>query len=234
MMIIALGVVSCEVKEEIKVIGSGETRLVVYNDSRDTLLVYLTLGSVSGCVWDVREVEWIEDTVSGQLGKQGTFVLMPGDSTAAYGGGGLGFNGVLSFGYAPDNCASVSYTNGLNQFEFIVNNGFQEGEPQETVDISCVHGVNCVIRVNLGGAEWNAGVLSPIESFANTMNRNEIGIAGVYPYGCDVCVGSKNPPSCIKLPQPSQKQAICNVQRDASMSGGLVQVRYLGKVDILK
>lgn len=240
MVMLALGVVSCEINESINEVvvddvgSGGETRLVVYNDSKDTVLVYLTLGVVEGCVGNVREVDWVQDTVVGQRGLQGTFVLMPQDSTAEFGGGGLGFDGVLSFNFAPDNCVSPSYTNGLNQFEFIVNNGFQAGYPQETVDISCVHGVNCVVRVELSDSNWTAGPVGVVQSFANTMDRSQVGIAGVYPYGCDTCTGSKRPPSCIKLPQPAQKRKICNVQRGASLSGGLVKVRYLGKVSVLR
>lgn len=236
-IILSLGVWSCtEVKEEVIIeCSASPTLMTVYNHSKDTVLVYLTLGTTQGCVQNVNEVPWIQDTIAGQRGLQGTFVLMPGDSTECYGGDSLGFNGVLSFNYAPDNCTSPSYTNGLNQFEFIINNAFQAGNPQETIDISCVHGVNCVIRVNLSDSNWNAGPTIPmIQSFANTMNKNFIGAAGVYPYGCDWCDSIHSPPSCIPLPQPHQKAAICNVQRNANNNGGTIKIIYLGKVDILK
>ena len=239
-IVLTLSVWSCtEVKEEVVIEtcdSTSPTLMTVYNHSKDTVLVYLTLGMTPGCVQNVNEVPWIQDTIAGQRGLQGTFVLMPGDSTECYGGDSLGFNGVLSFNYAPDNCTSPSYTNGLNQFEFIINNAFQAGNPQETIDISCVHGTNCVIRVNLYSDNyWNAGpAIQNVQSFANTMNKNFVGGVGVYPYGCDTCTGSKTPPSCIPLPQPHQKSAICNVQRNASNSGGTVKIIYLGKVEILK
>ena len=235
-IILSLSVWSCtEIKEEI-IESTSPTLMTVYNHSKDTVLVYLTLGVTEGCVQNVNEVPWIQDTIAGQRGLQGTFVLMPGDSTIAYGGDSLGFNGVISFHYAPDNCTAPSYTNGLNQFEFIINNSFQAGNPQETIDISCVHGVNCVIRVNLiSNNYWNAGPeYQNVQSFANTMNKNFIGAAGVYPFGCDWCDSIHSPPSCIPLPQPHQKAAICNVQRNASSNGGTIKIIYLGDVDILK
>mgnify|MGYP003651294062 CR=1 FL=1 len=212
----------------------SQTTMQIFNHSKDTVLVYVTLGATPGCIQDVSLIPFITDTLQGGL--QGTFTLAPNDSTIAYAPDSLGYNGVISFNYAPDNCTTPSYTNGLNQFEFIINNSFQAGNPQETIDISCVHGVNCVIRVDLlTNNYFNAGPTLPkIQSFANTMNRNEIGIAGVYPFGCDTCTGSKNPPSCISLPQPHQTQSICNVQRNASQSGGLIKVIYLGQVNILK
>jgi hypothetical protein len=143
---------------------------------------------------------------------------------------GLGYNGVVSFNYAPDNCSSPAYPNGINQFEFIIDNAFQGPGSQETVDISCVHGTNCIIRVDLGNdSSWNASPARPVvQSFVNDLNRNAVGLTGVYPYGCDTCTGSKNPPSCIVLPQPSQSLSICNVQRNSANSGGIIKVIYLG------
>lgn len=226
-----LGMNSCTEKVEV----SSATSMKVYNDSKDTVLVYLTLGTTEGCIQNVNEVPWVQDTVTGQCGLQGTFLLMPGDSTESFNGDGLGFNGVLSFNHAPDNCPAPSYTNGINQFEFIINNSFQTGQPQETIDISCVHGVNCVIRVDVSDTNWNAGSTIPmIQSFANTMDKNRTGIAGVFPYACTHCTDYIGAPNCIPTPQPVQKESICNVQRNADLSGGQIKVIYLGKVDILK
>lgn len=220
----------------VKPVLSSHTLMMIKNDSKDSVLVYVTLGTTWGCIQNVLLVPYVTDSVPGQRGLQGTFVLAPGDSTMAWAPDSLGYNGVISFGYAPDNCTTPSYTNGLNQFEFIINNDFQPGSPQETVDISCVHGTNCVIRVSLETeSSWNAGPSFPsIQGFANTMDKNQIGTPGVYPYGCDTCTASKSPPTCIPLPQPAQKSKICNVQRDAVLSGGLIKVIYLGAIDILK
>lgn len=217
-------------------VSNTTTLMQIKNDSKDSVLVYVTLGMTPGCIHSVSMIPYVTDTVSGQRGLQGTFILAPGDSTISWAPDSLGYNGVISFNHAPDNCPAPSYTNGLNQFEFIINNKFQPGNPQETIDISCVHGVNCVIRVNLKTeSSWNAGSTFPsVQGFANTMDRSQIGTPGVYPYGCDVCTASQNPPSCIPLPQPVQKTAICNVQRDAVLSGGTIYVIYLAKEEPLK
>lgn len=241
-LILALGGWACTEKitvvEEVKVdiLDTPATLMSIYNHSKDSVVVYVTLGTTYGCIQEVTDIPFIQDSISGQRGLQGFFVLAPGDSTIAYAPDTLGYNGVISFQYAPDNCPSPSYTNGINQFEFMLNNSFQPGNPQETIDISCVHGTNCVIRVDLlSDNMWNAGpTFTNVQSFANTMDKNFVGGIGVYPYGCDTCTASKSPPSCIPLPQPAQKSKICNVQRNAAQSGGLIKVIYLGQVNILK
>jgi len=233
--ILTLGAWGCTEVVVIETCETSPTQMTVYNHSKDTVLVYLTLGTTPGCVQNVNSIPWIITTLPGQRSLQGTFTLLPGDSTVAYGIDSLGFNGVLSFNFAPDNCPSPSYTNGINQFEFIINNSFQAGNPQETVDISCVHGVNGVIRVNLSDSNWNAGPTIPmVQSFANTMDKNQLGIAGVFPFACTHCTDYIGAPSCIPLPQPVNKTAICNVQRNANNNGGTVKVIWLGAVNVLK
>lgn len=134
--------------------------------------------------------------------------LAAGDSTQIYAPDSLGFNGVISFGYGPDNCPSPNYSNGLNQYEFIVNNAFQPGQPQESINISCVHGVNCVIRVDMITTNlFNAG--PSISSFADSMNRNQLGQPGVYPYACMHCTDYIVAPKCIPVPQPVSTEQIC-------------------------
>ena len=117
-----------------------------------------------------------------------------------------------------------------------MNNSYQAGSPQESINISCVHGVNCVIRVNIKtNSAFNAGPTIPaVTSFANTMDRNQINIAGVYPYACTHCTDYIGAPGCIKLPQPVNTEQICQVQRPANQSGGLIKVFYLGQESIAK
>jgi hypothetical protein len=220
----------CDKKLNTIPIKAQLTQIKIYNATQDSVLVYVTLGATTGCLQKVNAIPFITDTVPGQLGMQGTFKLAPNDSTVAYAPDSLGYNGVISFNFAPDNCSSISYPNGINQFEFMINNLFQGPSAQESINISCVHGVNCVIRVNTQTLNsFNAGpTMLKIQGFANTLNKNQTGIPGVYPYGCDTCTGSKNPPACIPLPQPSQKQSICQVQRNAMGFGGLIKVIYEG------
>lgn len=212
------------------------TKLKIYNTDTTPVKVYLTLGATDGCIRNIMAVPFITDSVPGQRGLQGYFMLQPGDSTEAYAPENRGFNGVFSFNYAPDNCPSAAYPNGINQFEFMINNAYQGKNAQESINISCVHGVNCVILVDINSKNaFNAGPDVPeVQAFSNRMNKNATGIVGVYPYGCDTCTGSKTPPSCIELPQPAQKASICQVQRNASLSGGLIKVKYLGNIQTLK
>jgi hypothetical protein len=177
------------------------------------------------------DVAWVTDSVPGQKGMQGTFVLAPGDSTTAYAPDSLGFNGVISFNSPPNNCPDTTlFPTGVNQYEFMINNAYQGVDAQESANISAVHGVNCVIRVNYRTLNpFNAGPTVPfIQSYANTLDRNAL-IAGVYPFGCDTCTGTKTPLPCIKYPQPAHKNQVCQTQRNAAQSGGLIQVIYLGK-----
>lgn len=209
------------------------TMTKIYNGTKDTVVVYVTLGATPGCLQKVSLIPWITDTLSGQ---NGTFKLLPGDSTTAYAPDSLGFNGVVSFNSPPNNCPDTTqFPTGVNQYEFMINNAYQGSNAQESINISCVHGVNCVIGVNVETQnQFNAGPTIPsIQDFRNTLDRNAL-IAGVYPYGCDTCTGTKTPLPCIKYPQPAHKNSVCQVQRNANQSGGLIKVIYLGKEQPLK
>lgn len=205
-----------------------KTELQVRNVTTLPITVWLTLGAVPGCLQDVSLVPWIQNVLNPLVG---SFVLDAGDSVNPYAPDGLGFDGNLSFGTQPLNCPTAEFPNGVNIFEFIINNEFQSGTPQETVDISCVAGVNCTLMASLGGKNWNAGVTQPrVRTIGNGESGSNTGRIGVYPIGCDICTGSQNPPSCPNPPtyENPQAAAICNVQRDAVNQGGLVIVDYWG------
>jgi hypothetical protein len=204
----------------------AETKLQIVNATDSAVTVWVTLGATPGCLQDVTQIPYV---TSGS-GLVGSFVLQAGDSTVAYAPSKMGFNGNLSFNTQPMNCPTESCPNGVNIFEFIINNSFQVGTPQETVDISCVAGVNCAIECQLsGGPAWNAGVLNNITSIHNSTIDGNKGLPGVYPYGCDTCTGAKNPPSCTTNSNDKQRSAICNIQRNALPSNtGLVKVIYKG------
>lgn len=213
--------------------NTGITYHKIYNHTSDSVLVWVTLGATWGCLQDVTEIPFV---TSGS-GLVGSFILAPFDSTQAYAPDTLGFNGVFSFNGQPSNCPdSTLYPTGINQYEFIVNNSFQPGSPQESINISAVHGVNCVIRVDMITTNpFNAGPTIPtISSFANSMDRNQLGQPGVYPYACTHCTDYIGAPVCISLPQPVSKEQICQVQRPANQSGGLIKVLYLGQAQPAK
>ena len=218
------------------VVANVATLTKIYNGSKDTATVYITLGATPGCLQKVALIPFITDTIAGQRGLQGYFKLAPGDSTIAYAPDSLGYNGVISFNGQPSNCPDTTlYPKGINQYEFMINNAFQGVNAQESINISCVHGVNCVISIDIKTLNpFNAGPTMPvIQAFRNTLDRNSL-VAGVYPYGCDTCTGSKTLIPCISYPQPAHKNSVCQVQRNSSQSGGLIKVVYLGKEQPLK
>jgi hypothetical protein len=212
---------------------SGKTTTKIINGTKDTVKVWVTLGATPGCLQDVTKIPFITEG----SGLVGSFYLAPGDSTIDYAPDSLGFNGVISFEFQPDNCPdSTRYPNGINQYEFILNNAFQPGNPQESINISCVHGVNCTIRVDMFTTNpFNAGPSIPvISSFANSMDRNQLGQPGVYPYACTHCTDYIGAPACIPVPQPVSKEQICQIQRPANQSGGSIKIYYLGDAEPLK
>ena len=97
-------------------------------------------------------------------------------------------------------------------------------------------GVNSLLQFGLtGGCAWNAGSDHPnITSFENKKIGDNVGQIGVFPYGCDNCTSSDNPPQCpappVGAPSPPvpQTEKICLVQRDASQAGGTVLVTFQG------
>lgn len=205
-----------------------ETQLTISSVAKKDVEVFVTLGAAPGCLNDVSKIPFITKRYSALMG---SFILKPRSRTQAYAPKRLGFCANLSFGTPPLNCPTPSFPNGVNLFEFILNNAFQGANAQETVDISCVAGVNCVIGAYLGGKVWNAGPTKPkVTGIENGPISTNTGRVGVYPVGCDVCTGSQNPPSCPKpLPKETpQSAAICNVQRNAANSGGIVEVRFFG------
>lgn len=225
-----------EEKHKKQIVSNVATLTKIYNATKDTVLVYVTLGATPGCLQQVSQIPYITDTIAGQRGLQGSFKLAPGDSTIAYAPDSLGFNGVISFNGQPSNCPDTTlYPTGINQYEFMINNSFQGVNAQESINISCVHGVNCVISIDVKTLNpFNAGPTIPvIQAFRNTLDRNSL-VAGVYPFGCDTCTGSKTLIPCISYPQPAHKNSVCQVQRNSSQSGGLIKVVYLGSEQPLK
>jgi hypothetical protein len=201
--------------------------LSIKNATKKDVTVWITLGATPGCLQDVTKIPFV---TSGS-GLVGSFVLKAGKCVMPYAPEAMGFNANLSFNTQPLNCPSAQMPYGVNLFEFIINNAFQPGAPQETVDISCVAGVNCIIKAELSGPTWNAGPTQPnVTKIENSIPPMNTGKVGVYPFGCDTCTSITAPPSCPSLPWPyeqPQTDAICNVQRNASNSGGVVRVIYV-------
>ncbi len=214
----------------------SQTTLIVENTTAQDVKVYLTLGAVAGCVTNVQNVSFITNVVNPL---QGWFTLGAKKQVSYTPPSGTGISGNLAFGTPPLNCAPPQYPSGVNLAEFILNNGFQGAGAQETIDISAVAGVNALLAFTMaGGGQWNAGSGHPgVSSFKNAAIGQNTGLVGVFPYACDNCTSSDNPPQCpsppVGAPNPPRPQAapICNVQRDASSAGGSVTVTFSGFVN---
>lgn len=212
--------------------AANQTALQLTNGSSQDVQVYLTLGATSGCVQNVGDIPFVTNVVNTL---QGWFTLKQGDTVSYTPPSGSCINGNFAFGTPPINCPTDTYPNGVNLAEFILNNDFQGPGAQETIDISAVAGVNAFIEFSMtGGGAWNAGSTEPnVTQFANKGLKENCGLVGVFPYGCDNCTERVAPPECAGPPPPPpygdcQSAPICNVQRDASNSGGTVTVTFKG------
>ncbi|MDJ0718127.1 MAG: hypothetical protein QNJ54_28530 [Prochloraceae cyanobacterium] len=216
--------------------ATNPTQLTVKNNSKQDVRVYLTLGPVPGCVQQISEIPFVKEQVNHL---QGWFLLPKGNSVSYTPPQGKGFNGNFAFGTPPQNCPTKQFPSGVILAEFMINNSFQGPNSQETLDISAVDGVNALLKFSMtGGGAWNAGPTKPnVTEFENKKIGQNAGRVGVYPYACDVCIASQNPPVCpnppIGAPNPPipQKQAICNVQRNASQAGGTILLTFKGFIE---
>jgi len=216
---------------------SARTTLALQNSSGADVTVFLTLGAVAGCVASIGDVPEIMSPVlpiNNSNDLQGSFTLKSGAAVSFLTPAGI--SGNFAFGTPPLNCATPQFPSGINLAEFILNNGFQSGNPQESLDISAVAGVNSLLEFGLtGGGAWNAGSdHRNITSFENKKIGDNVGQIGVFPYGCDNCTSSDHPPQCpappvgAPVPPVPQTEKICLVQRDASQAGGTILVTFTG------
>lgn len=207
------------------------TTLEIRNDSESSVLAYITLGATPGCVQEVGNLLLSHGIAVNRLhALMGNFELPPRLTVTVAAPEGLGLNGNFSFGTPPLNCPCPEFPEGVNLAEFIVNNGFQPGG-QETVDVSCVCGANAFIAFALSAGDWtsNGGAI-PVSEIENGTRYDNTGRVGVFPYGCDNCTSSDNPPACVgQHPECANSLPICNVQRAAgSNEGGTVRVMFKG------
>ena len=216
----------------------NKTQLTIKNITDYTVKVYLTLGAAKGCIEKVQEVPMVKNIINN---KQGWFNLDSKKEASYTPPDNKGFNGNITFNTEPLNCPNNDFPSGINLAEFMLNNSFQNGNPQETIDISGVAGTNAYIEFLLdGGDNWNAGSNNPnVTKFSNLQIGYNKGQIGVYPYKCDDCTKSTNPPSCCSKPRGApasitpQESAICNVQRNATESGGTVTISYKGDATLM-
>jgi hypothetical protein len=207
------------------------TKIKLTNQNAKDVLTYITLGATAGCIVDVEKIifsEKVELTKVADL--MGHFILKGNSSIYLEAPNNEGFNGNISFNTPPMNCKSAELPNGMNVAEFIVNNGFQGLNSQETIDNSCVAGANAKIKFSMDADDWttDSGTVNVSEFENNEWDKNT-NVIGVFPYGCDNCTASVSPPSCIgKQPQFVSSRPLCNVQRSAENNkGGTVEIAFV-------
>lgn len=191
--------------------------------SLDSVLTYVTLSDDIGFVDNVQGIFGILDS-----GLQGSFYLHD-DSVYSY-TSNKPISGNICFNSPPLNCPTDDFPTGTNLFEFTLNNYGTVYKAQETVDISNVAGANAIGGYKLtGGGYWISGGDS-ISIFEVYPIYQNVGRAGVYPFGCDDCTASVDPPKCSDtlIKSEAQKEHICNVSRDAKKSGGKVHITFTG------
>jgi hypothetical protein len=207
-------------------VESKNTSFEVVNTTKDSVLMYLTINSPtdSTCVQSVDGIFGIHNN-----SLQGSIWIQP-DDTFKY-TPKLTFSGNISFGTPPQNCPSKEWANGVNIFEWSVN--VPKGS-NESLDVSCMAGVNCIIRVDLiGGAYWitNGKIITSIQN--KEMWKNT-GIYGVFPYGCTNCINTKGKQSCQTPNEKPNKEKICTPTRNTNRKGGKIRVSFLGYTPIKK
>lgn len=215
---------STEVSEAITVtdslVVSSNTELVLVNNSNDSVLVYLTLSGYpsqdsSIYIQNVHGIFGILDS-----GLVGSFYLGSKDTViyTSY----KAFSGNVSFGAQPINCFTKAWPTGVNPFEFNLNDG------QESIDISAIGGVNCILHVDLlGGPKWLAGTHYPdVRHFLNDTLYGNTGKVGVFPYGCTNCTDTIGRQPCQTPSVKPNTDHICNPTRAAGEHGGFVILTF--------
>lgn len=200
---------------------NGHTSLKIVNTSPDSALVYLTLSGYPPSLAPnyVQNVNGIFGCT--QTGLVGSFYLGSGDSVSYT--SQKRFSANVSFGSQPLNCPTAQWPTGVNPFEFNLNC------PQESIDISGIGGINCILAVDLiGGPNWVAAQYPNVRYFYNDSMYKNTNLVGVFPYGCTNCVNTQGKQDCITTPETPDSTRICNPTRAKDSIGGEVRVSFKG------
>lgn len=216
--------VSCIEKVEVSekfVVSNDSTEMLIVNQSKDSVLVYLTLSGYPDSVaplyvQNVNGIFGIADS-----GLVGSFYLQPNDTLSYLSPKML--SGNLCFGTQPLNCSTREWPTGTSFFEFNLN------EPQESIDISCVGGVNSIIEVELiGGPNWVANIYDNVRKINNDSMYKNTNLVGVYPYGCTNCTNDEGKQPCQTPSEKPDSLPICTPTRAKGENGGKVLVKFKG------
>ena len=198
----------------------SNTGFEIVNTTKDSVLMYLTINKPTDSTW-VQNVDGIFGINSSQL--RGTIWVQPND-TLKY-NPTLCFSGNVSFGTPPQNCPTDQFVNGINLFEWSVN--VAKGS-NEALDLSCVAGVNCIMKIDLiGGADWIANGKS-VRSIKNKEMWHNTSIYGVFPYGCTNCTNTNGKQLCQSPNENPNTEKICTPTRNTNEKGGKIRISFLG------
>jgi hypothetical protein len=224
-----VAVASGKIKTKSKAKPKAYTQLSVTNQTKDSVLVYVTFAaqnSKNNCCAapaGLSDFTFLKPVKGNSL--MGTFMLAP-KSTKNFDPKGKCFSGNVGFYIAPQ-CQVKGADfhhgqSGTNIAEFTLN---PTSVCDEAFDISCVNGVNCFMQVIAkANSGWTYGPANtPINAIYNRGLNENTGLPGVFPVNCTDCIRLVGPKPCPELPQGTpQKKRICNVQR--SGRGGTVKV----------
>jgi hypothetical protein len=190
----------------------------ITNSTQDSVLVYLTLGGGADTTFlaNVNGVFGIT-----QSGLVGSFYLQPND-TLSY-TPTLKLSGNIGFGTQGINCPDSTWKTGVNIFEFNLN------EPQESLDISAMGGVNSIMNVKLiGGPAWATTNYPDVRSIQNDTMYANTNKVGVYPFKCTDCTDTLGSANCTQKAEKPSSAAICNPTRALDQVGGVVLLTFKG------
>ena len=213
--------ISCVTEKEKNIDNTfSNTGFEIVNTTKDSVLMYLTINKPTDSTW-VQNVDGIFGINSSQL--RGTIWVQPND-TLKY-NPTLCFSGNVSFGTPPQNCPTDQFVNGINLFEWSVN--VAKGS-NEALDLSCVAGVNCIMKIDLiGGADWIANGKS-VRSIKNKEMWHNTSIYGVFPYGCTNCTNTNGKQLCQSPNENPNTEKICTPTRNTNEKGGKIRISFLG------
>ena len=167
---------------------------------------------------------------------------------------------IVTFGARNSQCSASQkngWKNGVNNFEFTVNTWWVDGKvvgSNESFDITLVDGLHSLLQQSVTsfgprvdtialptnfGAYWDYGLKDDkgnLYKFTSSRNgstfKSNSNIPGVYPYGCDMCYESLNPPTpiCFSIFPSNEygKTNICQTNRPGQ--GGQVICEYFGLI----
>jgi len=221
---------SCETSTEIY--SSSNTEIELINkSSEDSVKVYLTLQAPNSVVgyFGIKPVDTTGSKSQGFFWakKDSIYYLRP--TIALY-----GFN--ISFGSSPlpcDQAVKNGFPTGINIVEGSINCDY------ESFDISCVDGVNAILRTSVSDTvNWTTGVGVLNKPFHSAQNNiyldSNYNIRGVFPYQCSDCIDINPhnvPKNCFDLPANCNTDRICQVNR-VNHKGGTLKIEYLGSMAI--